>query len=109
MDSLGIDSANSQSIELICNENNKFVFNGDIISLDKIHAATCTGIIEPMIIREEESDCSHGLGADGRTDDLGTIVLAKIGWDFGNDFKEQVSLTLIMTFLFQTFVEYTVM
>ena len=41
--------------------------------------------------RKEGSDCSSGLGADGRTDDLGTIVLARIGWDFGNGFEEQVS------------------
>ena len=94
MDSLGLDAENSQSVELTCNENYEFILNGDVISLDKIHAASCTGIIEPSIMREEESDCSHGLGADGRTNDLGTIVLAKIGWEFGNGFEEQVSWTL---------------
>ena len=91
MDSLGLDLANNPRIELMCNQNEDFVSNGDVISLTKIYTATCNRILEPLILREEESDCSQGLGADGRTNDLGTIVLAKVGWDFGNGFEEQVS------------------
>ena len=66
-----------------------------IIIIIKVHEATCTRIVEPLILREEESDCSSGLGADGRTEDLETIILAKVGWDFGNEFEEQVSTSII--------------
>ena len=96
MTSLGLDSAtNNARVELLCNENEEFTLDGDTISVDKIHEATCTRIMEPLILREEKSDCSSGLGADGRTEDLETIILAKVGWDFGNEFEEQVSTSII--------------
>ena len=98
MNSLGSESANNARVELLCNENEEFTLDGDIISVDKIHEATCTRIMEPLILREEESDCSSGLGADGRTEDLETIILAKVGWDFGNEFQEQVSTYLLFRY-----------
>ena len=94
MDSLGLEMATSPKVELVCNQNNEFTMGDNVISIEKIYAAECKKRMEPLIIREEHSNCSRGLGADGRVinaDDLDSIVLAKIGWNFDSDFQEQVS------------------
>lgn len=89
MASMGLDYTNAQSLDLKCIDQ-EFV-NGNLqVSLDKIYSATCTRIMEPLIERQEGSDCSKGLGADGRTDDLDSIVHVRIGWDFGSGIQDQV-------------------
>ena len=47
--------------------------------------------MEPEIIKEEQSDCSKGFGADGESDAL-DISLVKVGWNFNGNFEEQVNL-----------------
>ena len=45
--------------------------------------------MKPEIIKEEQSDCSKGFGADGESDSL-DISLVKVGWNFNGNFGEQV-------------------
>ena len=45
--------------------------------------------MEPEIIKEEQSDCSKGFGADRESDAL-DISLVKVGWNFNGNFEEQV-------------------
>ena len=45
--------------------------------------------MEPEIIKEEQSDCCKGFGADGESDAL-DISLVKVGWNFNGIFEEQV-------------------
>ncbi len=86
----GLSESSPKSIDLTCKDG-EFT-NGPVsVSIDKLLSVTCTRIMEPLIEREEGSDCSQGLGADGRTEDLSSIVLVKIGWDFGNGFQTQIS------------------
>ena len=63
------------------------------IEIEKMYAATCRRFQEPLIIREEKSDCSNGLGADGRSDELESITLVKVGWKFSEEFEEQVNFS----------------
>lgn len=80
------------SIEVKC-ENKEFFHEGTKIEIEKMYAATCRRIQEPLIIREEKSDCSNGLGADGRSDELESITLVKVGWKFSEEFEEQVNFS----------------
>ena len=87
--SLGLSGV-MQSQVLQC-VNGAFVTpGGATVSLYK---ASCTRTMEPEAIREEKSDCSSGLGADGRTENLDEITLVKIGWRFGDHFEEQVNIS----------------
>ena len=52
---------------------------------------SCEESQEPEIIRETKSDCSKGLGADGRSDAKEKITLVKVGWRFDEKFHEQVN------------------
>ena len=80
------------SIDVTC-KNHEFFYEGTTkIEMEKIYAATCRRILEPLIIREEKSSCSNGLGADGRSDELESITLVKVGWKFSEEFEEQVHL-----------------
>ena len=51
---------------------------------------SCEESQEPEIIRETKSDCSKGLGADGRSDAKEKITLVKVGWRFDEKYYEQV-------------------
>lgn len=94
MSTVGLDKDNSKSLSLTCKD--KSFYDGDVqVSIDNIYSTTCTRIMEPLIDREESSDCSQGLGADGKLTDLENIVLVKVGWNFGTSFQEQVSVFVI--------------
>ena len=81
---------NPSRLQLIC-KNGNFVFNGDsVLTTEALSQLSCKRIQEPEIIRETESDCSKGLGADGRTDAKEKITLVKVGWKFDEKFVEQV-------------------
>ena len=49
MESLGLDSENIGKVELKCNDNKEFTIDGNVISVDKLNAVTCTKIMEPLI------------------------------------------------------------
>ena len=85
-----LESTNVINLDLTC-KNQEFYLDDKIVNKEDIYATTCTRIMEPLIQREEASDCSQGIGADGRTDDLDSIVLVRVGWNFGNGFQEQAS------------------
>ena len=91
-----IDDANFDNpsrLQLIC-KNGNFFFNGDsVLTAEALSKISCKRIQEPEIIRETESDCSKGLGADGRTDATEKITLVKVGWKFDEKFVEQVNST----------------
>ena len=53
---------------------------------------SCKETQEPEIIRENESDCSKGLGADGRRNAQKEITLVKVGWKFDEKYNEQVKM-----------------
>lgn len=93
LESMGLGSEFPVSLDLTCVDK-EFQHNGDKIGIDKLYGATCTRVLEPFITKEEKSDCSNGMGADGRTDDLDLVSLVKVGWLFGDgEFQEQVSTT----------------
>ena len=54
-----------------------------------MNKATCIRVMECEIIKEEQSDCSKGFGADGQSDAL-DISLVKVEWNFNVKFEEQV-------------------
>ena len=86
LSTLGLSGV-SKAQELNC-VNGAFVTpEGATVSL---YRASCYRIMEPEVIREEKSDCSSGLGADGRTENLDEITLVKVGWKINDHFEEQV-------------------
>ena len=54
---------------------------------------TCIRVMETEIIKEEQSDCSKGFGADGESD-AHNISLVKVGWNFNGNLEEQVQCFL---------------
>ena len=87
--SLGV-SGNPQSLDLVCNNGQFQTVKGQAISMNTdFYMASCKNVMEPEVIREDQSDCSKGLGADGRTEDLANITLVKVGWKFFDHFEEQ--------------------
>lgn len=84
----GLSGSNSESLELECNDG-EFHFGDSKVSMDKLNKATCTRVMEPKIIKETNSDCSNGIGADGR-ENAESITLVKVGWNFGEHYHEQV-------------------
>ena len=82
---------NVQSLKLRCDNGDFFIIDPDQkIPMEDLQKATCIRIMEPLIIREDSSDCSHGVGADGRTSQLESITLVKVGWDISGHFDEQI-------------------
>ena len=72
--------------------------------LDRVYQASCIRVLEPHIIREEGSDCSKGLGADGQVRaQMESIVLVKVGWTFGEEAFEEQYRTCIDEKLYGTF------
>ena len=85
--SLGLSlSTNVPSIDLECKTTG---FYHQDTKISNINKATCIRIMEPEIIKEEQSDCSKGYGADGESDAL-DVSLVKVGWNFKGQFEEQV-------------------
>ena len=83
-------SGNPQSLDLVCNNGQFQTVKGQAISMNTdFYMASCKNVMEPEVIREDQSDCSQGLGADGRTEDLDKITLVKVGWKFFDHFEEQ--------------------
>lgn len=79
MSSLGLSNvANHQQLDLQCKGQD---FKHGNVKVN-VYEATCTRVMEPEIIREENSDCGEAI--EGTT-------LVKIGWNFGYQFIEQVS------------------
>ena len=54
-----------------------------------MNKVTCIRVMEPEILKEEQSDCSKRFEADGESDAL-DISLVKVGWNFNGNFEEQV-------------------
>ena len=85
--SIGLNlSKNTEGIELECKGTAFYHQDQMVTSMNK---ATCTRVMEPEIIKEEQSDCSKGYGADGESDAL-DVSLVKVGWIFNGHFEEQV-------------------
>ena len=89
--SLGLEKGYEKQIALTC-QGQDFLYGDSVVSIDKVQAATCRRVQEPTILREEKSNCSSGLGADGRITDGEKITLVKVGWNFKDDFEEQVEM-----------------
>ena len=84
---MGLDlDENSISIDLECRDAGFYYEDQEVTDMNK---ATCIRVMEPEIIKEEQSDCSKGFGADGESDAL-DISLVKVGWNFNGNFEEQV-------------------
>ena len=89
--SLGLGTGYEKQIALTC-QGQEFLNGDNVVSIDKVQAATCRRVQEPTILREEKSNCSSGLGADGKATDGEKITLIKVGWNFKEDFEEQVEM-----------------
>ena len=76
-----------QSLDLICKDGQFETLQGEAIA--DLYKASCRRVMEPEVVREDQSDCSKGVGADGRTEDLEKITLVRVGWRFGDHFEEQ--------------------
>ena len=86
---MGLDlDKNTESIDLECRDAGFYYQEQKVTDMNK---ATCIRVMEPEIIKEEQSDCSKGFGADGESDAL-DISLVKVGWNFNGNFEEQVNL-----------------
>ena len=80
-------SGSPESLDLICKDSQFVTLEGEAIS--DLYKASCKRVMEPEVVREDQSDCSKGVGADGRTEDLEKITLVRVGWKFGDHFEEQ--------------------
>ena len=81
---------NPSRLHLVC-KNSQFFYDDVLLTTKKLSKMSCKEPQEPEIIRETESDCSKGLGADGRSDAKEKITLVKVGWKFDKKFHEQVN------------------
>ena len=82
---------NPSRLHLVCKKSQ--FFNGDLLLTTKtLSEISCKQPQEPEIIRETKSDCSKGLGADGRSDAKEKITLVKVGWRFDEKYYEQVHI-----------------
>ena len=81
---------NPSRLHLICKDS-QFFNGGLLLSARTLSEISCKQIQEPEIIRENESDCSKGLGADGRSNTKEKITLVKVGWNLDEKFHEQVN------------------
>ena len=81
---------NPVRLHLVCKKSQ--FFNDDLKLTSKtLSKMSCKESQEPEIIRENESDCSKGLGADGRSNTKEKITLVKVGWNLDEKFHEQVN------------------
>ena len=84
---MGLDlDKNTESIDLECRDAGFYYQDQKVPDMNK---ASCIRVMEPEIIKEEQSDSSKGFGADGQSDAL-DISLVKVEWNFNENFEEQV-------------------
>ena len=81
---------NPVRLQLVCKEN-QFFYDDLKLTSKTLSKMSCKESQEPKIIRETKSDCSKGLGADGRSNAKEKITLVKVGWNLDEKFHEQVN------------------
>ena len=86
--SLDLSGTNPEYMELLC-QNGQFLFADKVVSKTNLDRVTCIRIMEPVLERELQSDCSNGFGAD-LAQNGADITLVKVGWNLKGHFHEQV-------------------
>ena len=80
---------NPVRLQLVCKKS-QFFYDDLKLTSKTLSKMSCKESQEPKIIRETKSDCSKGLGADGRSNAKEKITLVKVGWNLYEKFHEQV-------------------
>eukprot|EP00092_Neocalanus_flemingeri_P008407 GFUD01009063.1.p1 GENE.GFUD01009063.1~~GFUD01009063.1.p1 ORF type:complete len:458 (-),score=83.36 GFUD01009063.1:40-1413(-) len=82
-----VGETHERDLRLVCSDG-EFLREDGLKVL--VEAASCNRRQEPVIIRKKE-ECSP-VGADGRTEELSSLVRVAIGWDIDDNFIEQIGL-----------------